>query len=88
MGMLPVFVIFGVMIFLMYRSQKKQARERQEMLAAIKAGDKVITNGGIKGTIDKVKDDAYILKVADNVRIEIVHAGIAKVLKEKKDNNE
>ena len=85
-GMVSIFLVFGVMIFLMFRSQKKQANERKEMLNAIKSGDKVITNGGIKGTVDKVKDDLFILKIADNVRIEIVHAGIAKKIVDKENN--
>jgi preprotein translocase subunit YajC len=85
-GMLPIFVIFGVMIFFMMRSQKKQAQKRKEMLNSIKAGDKIITNGGIKGTIEKVKDDAYMLKIADGVQIEIVHAAVGQIVG--KDNNE
>ena len=85
-GMLPIFVIFGVMIFFMMRSQKKQAQKRKEMLNSIKAGDKIITNGGIKGTITKVKDDAYLLEIANGVQIEIVHAAVGQILG--KDNNE
>ena len=85
-GMLPIFVIFGVMIFFMMRSQKKQANKRKEMLNSIKTGDKIVTNGGIKGTISKVKDDAYLLEIADGVKIEVVHAAIGQILG--KDNNE
>ena len=85
-GMLPMFVIFGVMIFFMMRSQKKQAQKRKEMLNSIKAGDKIITNGGIKGKIVKVKDNGYTLEIADSVKIEIVQAAVAQI--EGKDNNE
>lgn len=83
-GMLPIFVIFGVMIFFMFRSQKKQAQKRKDMINSIKTGDEVVTNGGIKGKIEKVKEDGFILKIADNVKIEVVHAAVAKV--EGKDN--
>jgi preprotein translocase subunit YajC len=85
-GMVPMFLIFGVMIFFMMRSQKKQAQKRKEMLSSIKSGDKIVTNGGIKGTIEKVKDDVYLLKIADGVQIEIVHAAVGQILG--KDNNE
>lgn len=84
-GMLPIFVIFGVMIFFMFRSQKKQAQKRKEMVSSIKAGDDIVTNGGIKGTIEKVKEDAFVLKIADNVKIEIIHAAVGKVVG-KEDN--
>ncbi len=85
-GMLPIFVIFGVMIFFMMRSQKKQAQKRKEMLNSIKSGDKIVTNGGIKGTIAKVKDDLYLLEIANGVQIEIIHAAVGQILG--KDNNE
>ena len=85
-GMVPMFVIFGVMIFFMMRSQKKQAQKRKEMLNSIKAGDKIITSGGIKGKVSKVKDGAYLLEIASGVQIEVVPAAIAQI--EGKDNNE
>ena len=85
-GMLPMFVIFGVMIFFMMRSQKKQAQKRKEMLSSIKSGDQVVTNGGIKGKIPKVKEDGYLLEIASGVQIEIVPAAIAQI--EGKGNNE
>ncbi len=85
-GMLPIFVIFGVMIFFMMRSQKKQAQKRKEMLNAIQSGDRIVTNGGIKGTIVKVNNDFYLLEIANGVQIEIVHAAVGQILG--KDNNE
>lgn len=84
-GMMPIFIIFGVMIFFMYRSQKKQAQQRKEMLHSIKSGDQVVTTGGIKGSIVKVKDDGFVMKVADNVNIEVVHAAVGKVEGKEKD---
>ena len=84
-GMLPIFVIFGVMIFFMFRSQKKQAQKRKDMISSVKAGDDVVTNGGIKGVIEKVKEDSFVLKIADNVKIEVIHAAVGKVVG-KEDN--
>ena len=85
-SMVPMVVIFGLMIFFMMRSQKKQAQKRKEMLNAIKSGDKIITNGGIRGKISKVKDNGYLLEIASGVQIEVVPAAIAQI--EGKDNNE
>jgi preprotein translocase subunit YajC len=84
-GMLPIFVIFGVMIFFMFRSQKKQAQKRKDMISSVKAGDDVVTNGGIKGVIEKVKEDYFVLKIADNVKIEVIHSAVGKVVG-KEDN--
>jgi len=69
-------VLFGVMIFVMFRSQKKQAAKRTEMLSKIKSGDSVVTNGGIKGKITKVKDQSYLVEIADKVVIEVVKNGV------------
>ena len=79
--MIPIFLVFGVMMYFMFRSQKKQAKERETMLKAIKVGDEVITNGGIKGTVSKVKDKSFFVKVADKVDLEIVRNGVATVVK-------
>ena len=83
--MIYFLVIIGAMFFLMYRSQKKQADERKRMLASIKAGDTVITNGGIRGVVTKVTDKSYFIKVADGVKLEVVINGVAAVEKDPSD---
>ena len=85
-SMLPFFLIIGVMFFFMYRTQKKQADERKRMLASIKADDTIVTNGGIRGVVSKVTDKAFIVKVADNVKLEIVHGGVATVEKKTEED--
>ena len=87
-GMIPIFLIFGVMMFFMYRSQKKQAKERDDMLNSIKAGDEVITNGGIKGKVTKVTDKSFFVKVADKVDLEVVRGGVATVVKPDSEKTE
>lgn len=72
-------VFFGIMYFLMIRPQQKQAKQRQALLNSLRAGDKVITTGGIYGKIKKVKDNSVILQVADKVEIELARAGVASV---------
>jgi len=75
-----IFAPFLVIIYFMYRSQKKQANKRKEMIAKIKVGDNIITTGGIKGTVAKVKDKSFIVEVADKLEIEIVPNGVGIVL--------
>lgn len=86
-GIVPLIVVFGVMMFFLFRSQKKQANQRKDMLSKIKAGDEVVTNGGIKGTIAKVKEKTYLVKIADKVEIEIVQNGIGAVIGDNTEDN-
>jgi preprotein translocase subunit YajC len=79
----PMILIFGVFYFLLIRPQQKRQRqiqtERDLMLKELKAGDKVITSGGIYGTIVTVreKDDTVLLRIAQSVSIEIQRGSIA-----------
>ncbi|MFZ5898648.1 MAG: preprotein translocase subunit YajC [Bacillota bacterium] len=66
--------------FLMIRPQQQQRKKHLEMLRNLKVNDNVITAGGIFGTIVKIKDNSVILRVADNVRIEVLKASIAQVV--------
>ncbi|HKP12170.1 MAG TPA: preprotein translocase subunit YajC [Blastocatellia bacterium] len=80
---LPMILIFGIFYFLVIRPQQKRQRqqqtEREVMLKALKAGDKVITTGGIYGTIVSVKekDDTVVLRIAQAVTIEMLRSAIA-----------
>lgn len=79
--MLPLLlVMFFVLYFLMIRPQQKRQKQWQAMLSSIKAGDRVTTAGGIRGTILSIKDDAIIIRVApDNLKIEVAKNAIASV---------
>jgi preprotein translocase subunit YajC len=66
--------------FLMIVPNQRKQKQWQQMLSAIKAGDKVTTNGGIKGTVLSVKDDAIVVRTApDGVKLEFVKSSIAAV---------
>ena len=82
--MMPMFVIFGIMFFWMYRTQKKEKDKREKLLASIKAGDKIITAGGILAEVVSVKDSSYIIKLAEKVNVEITKAGLATVVRDEK----
>ena len=76
---LPFFLIMVIIYFLMIRPQTKRQKEKQNMLGALKKGDKVITIGGIHGTIAGIKNQGKILvlKIDKNLNININRSGIA-----------
>src|SRR5437588_13108216 len=78
----PFIFIFIIMYFMLFRPQKKRQQEQQRLVAALKTGDKVVTNAGIHGLIVNVKDTTVMLKVADNVKIEMEKSAVSNVLKE------
>src|ERR1700737_1760725 len=79
---IPMILIFVMMYFVMIRPQKKRQQEQQRLIASLKTGDKVVTNAGIHGLIANVKETTLMLKVADNVKIEVEKSAITNVLKE------
>jgi preprotein translocase subunit YajC len=79
---LPV-LFFAVMYFLMIAPNQKKQKKWQEMLGQLKSGDKVTTNGGLRGTVLTVKDDAVIVRIQpDGVKLEFVKSAIAAVTTE------
>lgn len=72
--------IFAIFYFLLIRPQQKQKRERAEMLAAVKAGDRVVMSSGLHGTVVKLSEHGVTLKVADQVRLEFDRAAIGRIL--------
>jgi preprotein translocase subunit YajC len=77
----PLIFIFIIMYFVMIRPQKRRQTEQQKLISALKTGDRVVTNAGIHGLISNVKDTTVIVKVADNVKIEMEKSAITNVLK-------
>ena len=77
--LIPLMLMFGIMYFLVLLPQQRQRKKVQEMLSAIKNGDKVVTTSGIYGTINGMDGDTIILKIADNVKIRIARAAISQV---------
>lgn len=78
-------LMFGALWFLLIAPQRKKQKEHTKMLQALTVGAEVVTAGGIFGTITNVKDDRFILKIADNTKIEISKASIqGTIQKEKK----
>ncbi len=77
----PFILIFSIMYFVLFRPQKKRQQEQQRLISSLKTGDRVVTNAGIHGLIANVKETTVIVKVADNVKIEMEKSAITNVLK-------
>jgi len=78
---LPLILIFVIMYFLLIRPQQKKVKEHKAMVAALRRGDQVVTQGGLIGKVTKVKDDAEIeVELADEVKVRVVRNTIAQVV--------
>ena len=76
-GLLPFILIFAAMWFLLIAPQRKKQKQHDKMVQSLEPGTDVVTLGGLYGTITSVKDDRFVLKIADNVKVEITKASIA-----------
>ena len=81
-GVFPMILLFGAMYFLLIAPQRKKQKAHEKMLTELKAGDEVVTSGGIYGTITSVKDDRFIVRIGDNnAKIEVGKGFISTVVK-------
>ena len=76
----PLILIFVVFYFLLIRPQQKRAKEHRDMLGALRRGDRVVTGGGIVGTVQKVADDELTIEIAENVRVKVIRSTVTTVL--------
>jgi len=80
-GLLPLVLIFVVFYFLLIRPQQKKAKEHRETLSNLRRGDKVVTNGGLVGTITRVPNDTELMvEIADGVKVRVLRGMIAESL--------
>ena len=77
---LPIVIIGAVFYFLVIAPTNKQRKKQTEMLSALKKGDRVITSGGIYGTIQGVEPEAVYLKIADNVKVKVLRSAISGIV--------
>lgn len=81
-GIAPLILIFGVFYLLLILPQQRRQKKWQAMLSELKTGDKVVTSGGLRGTIVALKDDSLHLRVPpDNLRIEVTRSSIVSLTK-------
>lgn len=81
--LLVLLAMFAMFYFVLIRPQRKKQKETKEMVQGLKKGDRVMTNGGIFGTIAGVHDAIIVLKIAEDVKIEILKSAVANVVQDK-----
>lgn len=78
-GIVPILLMFAIFYFLLIRPQQKKAKEHRELLAAIKKGDKVVSNGGLHGVVTGITDDIVTIEIAPKVRVKVSRGSIAGI---------
>ena len=78
-ALIPMLLIFGVFYLLLIRPQQKKQRQLQATIAELKAGDKVVTTGGVIGVITAVRDTSFLIRSADKSILEIARSAVAGV---------
>lgn len=80
-SIVPLILIFGIMYFLLIRPQQKKLKDHQAMVAALRRGDQIITQGGIVGKVVKVRDENEVeVEIAEGVKVRVVKSTVAQVL--------
>jgi len=83
-SMVSTFVMFGAIFLIFYfmiiRPQQKRAKEREKLLSSIEKGDKVITSGGVHGTVAGVEEKTILLQVTENVKLKIERSAITTIV--------
>ena len=83
----PLVLIFAVFYFLLIRPQQKKMKEHRAMVNTLSKGDKVVTAGGLLGTIAKIEDDRIAsVEIAENVKVKVVRSTITEVISENSTN--
>lgn len=80
MSFLPLILIFVVFYFLLIRPQQKRAKEHKEMVAALKKGDEVVTNGGVLGKITDVGDNFVRLQISEGVEVKVQRQSVSTLM--------
>jgi preprotein translocase subunit YajC len=75
-------LIIGIFYFLILRPQQKRQKDRQKLLDAVKKGDKVVTAGGLHGTVAGLDDKTVLLQVSENVKMKFERSAISTIVKE------
>ncbi|MGO9544125.1 MAG: preprotein translocase subunit YajC [Rhodomicrobium sp.] len=79
-GILPIFLVFGIFYLLVFRPQQKKVKDHQAMIEAVKRGDTVVTAGGLVGKVVRVGNDGELkVEIADNVQVRVIKGTITEV---------
>jgi len=85
-SIIPFAAIILIFYFLIIRPQNKKRKETEKMLSALKKGDRIVTIGGIHGTVQNVKDTTVIIKVDENVKMEFLRSAVSTVITASKED--
>lgn len=87
LGFLPIILIFLIFYLLVFRPHSKRQKELAKMIDSLKQGDRVLTSGGLYGTVvgDKESGSVFVLKIAENVKVEVARSSIASVVKKTRE---
>ena len=80
--MVTMVLVFGIFYFMMIRPQQRKEKERQKLIAELRAGQRVIFAGGLIGTITESKPYTFLVEISNGVRIEVARGAVSRVLKE------
>lgn len=83
-GLLPMVLIIAVFYLLLIRPQQKRQRQLQETISQLKTGDRIVTTGGVIGTITTVRDTSFLIRSADKSILEIARSAVAGIDEEEK----
>lgn len=81
-SLIPIAAIFLIFYFLLIRPQQKEQKAHQKMLEALKKGDRILTTGGLYGTVVDIKGDDLMVRFAENTKLMVARSAVAKVLAE------
>ena len=84
----PIAVMVIIFYLLLYRPQKRAQKEREEMLNSLQKGSRIVTIGGIYGTISELNDKIVKLKIADNVEIEVSRGSVGSIVVDDKNDDD
>ena len=82
LSLVPFLLIMGIFYFMVIRPQKQEQKKHQEMLKGLEKNDEIVTTGGIHGVIVNVKEKTVVIRVDDNVKIEVERNCVAALVKE------
>ncbi len=78
--MLPILAILVIFYFLLIRPKQREQKVHQKMLSEITKGDRILTSGGMFGSVVGLKDDRVVIKIADDVKVELLKSAVARRL--------
>ncbi|MBD3321514.1 MAG: preprotein translocase subunit YajC [Chitinivibrionales bacterium] len=81
-------IMFAIIYFLMIRPEQKKQKNRQKMISEMKKGDKVVTIGGVFGTVGNVKDNSVMVKIAENTIVEVRKGAVSEVVNKQEKSDQ